>query len=108
MKYCSHCGAEVADEAVVCVNCGCAVSDTHAKEENNDNILKTVAKIFMLITCITTGWALIPLCWTVPMTVKYWNDVKLGRPTSTAFKVCTLLFVNTIAGILMLCDNSNN
>jgi uncharacterized membrane protein YvbJ len=26
MKYCSHCGAPVADEAVICVNCGCAVT----------------------------------------------------------------------------------
>ena len=24
MKYCSHCGKEIADEAVVCVHCGCA------------------------------------------------------------------------------------
>lgn len=26
MKYCSHCGAEIADEAVVCPKCGCAVT----------------------------------------------------------------------------------
>ncbi|MCM1196100.1 MAG: zinc ribbon domain-containing protein [Roseburia sp.] len=25
MKYCNHCGAEIADEAVVCVKCGCSV-----------------------------------------------------------------------------------
>ncbi len=25
MKYCSHCGEEIMDEAVVCVKCGCAV-----------------------------------------------------------------------------------
>ncbi len=25
MKYCSHCGKEIADEAVVCIYCGCAV-----------------------------------------------------------------------------------
>ena len=24
MKYCSHCGAEIADQAVVCPKCGCA------------------------------------------------------------------------------------
>lgn len=24
-KFCSHCGKEVSDEAVVCVNCGCAI-----------------------------------------------------------------------------------
>jgi len=25
MKYCTHCGNEIVDEAVVCTKCGCAV-----------------------------------------------------------------------------------
>lgn len=25
MKYCSHCGSELVDEAVICPKCGCAV-----------------------------------------------------------------------------------
>lgn len=25
MKYCTHCGKEIIDEAVICVGCGCAV-----------------------------------------------------------------------------------
>lgn len=25
MKYCSHCGSEVVDDAVVCPKCGCAI-----------------------------------------------------------------------------------
>ena len=28
MKYCSHCGKTLLDEAVVCPNCGCAVGNT--------------------------------------------------------------------------------
>jgi uncharacterized membrane protein YvbJ len=27
MKYCSHCGKELLDEAVVCPNCGCPVEN---------------------------------------------------------------------------------
>lgn len=27
MKYCSHCGKELMDEAVVCTGCGCAVAN---------------------------------------------------------------------------------
>lgn len=27
MKFCSKCGKELVDEAVVCVNCGCSVAD---------------------------------------------------------------------------------
>ena len=32
MKYCTHCGKELLDEAVICVGCGCSVSgqDNHA------------------------------------------------------------------------------
>lgn len=41
------------------------------------------------------------------MTVSYWHAVEENRPVSTGFKVCTLIFVNIIAGILMLCDNKN-
>ena len=25
MKYCTHCGTEIVDEAVICTKCGCAV-----------------------------------------------------------------------------------
>lgn len=27
MKYCSSCGSELKDEAVICPKCGCAVND---------------------------------------------------------------------------------
>lgn len=27
MKYCTHCGSEIVDEAVVCPNCGCSVEN---------------------------------------------------------------------------------
>ena len=31
MKYCSHCGKELLDEAVICVGCGCAVGGNPAQ-----------------------------------------------------------------------------
>lgn len=30
MKYCSKCGKEIMDEAVICPNCGCAVASNKA------------------------------------------------------------------------------
>jgi len=69
--------------------------------------LQTVALVFMILGCIATGWCLIPLIWTVPMTVSYNRKTKNGEPISVGFKVCALLFVNLIAGILMLCDSEN-
>lgn len=41
------------------------------------------------------------------MTTHYTKAINEGAPVGTAFKVCTLLFVNLIAGILMLCDNGS-
>ena len=31
--FCSKCGTEISDEAVVCVHCGCAVAPTETKPE---------------------------------------------------------------------------
>ncbi len=114
MKYCTKCGHELLDEAVICPNCGCAVEGTNysapaaapAAPASGDSTLKMIAKIFMVIGCIATAFAIIPLFWTVPMTISYFNKVSRGEPVSTGFKVCALIFVNLIAGILMLCDNT--
>ena len=34
MKYCSQCGKELVDEAVVCPNCGCAVQAPVSQQED--------------------------------------------------------------------------
>lgn len=104
MKYCSKCGNEIVDEAVVCPNCGCSV-ETNSAVIADSSTLKLVAKIFMIIGCLATAWALIPLCWTIPMTIHYFRATNEHRPIGTGFKVCSLLFVNLIAGIIMLLDN---
>ena len=69
--------------------------------------LATAAKIFMIISTVVMGLYIIPLAWCLPMTITYCNKLKRGEPIGTGFKVCSLLFVNTIAGILMLCDKNN-
>jgi uncharacterized membrane protein YvbJ len=35
MKFCSKCGKEIMDEAVICPNCGCAVNDSAAAVTKN-------------------------------------------------------------------------
>ena len=35
MKFCSKCGKEVMDEAILCVHCGCALEKTTALTEAN-------------------------------------------------------------------------
>lgn len=38
MKYCRNCGAEVADEAVICVKCGCSLTGETPLKAVNGNI----------------------------------------------------------------------
>lgn len=115
MKFCSKCGMQLFDDAVICTNCGCP-TESHVFIENQPKIVKpqtsgtiTATKVFMIIG--TIFMAIYTLCiglaWCLPMTISYCNKVKRGEPIGTGFKVCSLLFVNTIAGILMLCDNRN-
>ena len=82
--------------------------------------LKTAAKVFMIISCAMCGLLflaniylgiirafsyLLPLCWQIPMTIVYFEKIKNGERVGTGFKVCSLIFVSIVAGILMLCDN---
>lgn len=42
MKYCTHCGKELLDEAVVCVGCGCAVEGQTVHAANHPPVDGTV------------------------------------------------------------------
>lgn len=48
MKYCTKCGKELIDEAVVCTNCGCATGDGAAN-----------TKIAHEADAPNTGWAIL-------------------------------------------------
>jgi hypothetical protein len=69
-------------------------------------VLGSIATVFMIIGTILMAICTfgIGLVWCLPMIFSYSKKLQTGAPVSTGFKVCTLLFVNTIAGILMLCD----
>lgn len=108
MKYCSHCGNEVVDEAVVCPKCGCQVYSKETFSDSDSETLTTVAKVFMILGCVSGAICyLIPLIWCIPMTVHYFNAIKRGEKLSTGFKVCSLLFASLVAGIVMLCDKKH-
>lgn len=56
-----------------------------------------------LIPLVIIGFSMsLPLCWCLPMTYHYCNRTEKGIPVGLAFKICTLLFVSLIAGIMML------
>lgn len=56
-------------------------------------------KIFLISAAV----AIVYLLWPIPMTISLCIKIKKGKPISTSFKVCTLLFINILAGILLLC-----
>ena len=57
----------------------------------------------MVIDTVFMGLLLFPLAWCIPMTVHLFHEKKNGHVVGIAFKVCTLLFVSAISGILLLC-----
>lgn len=48
MKYCTHCGKQLLDEAVVCPGCGCAVNAAYQQPAANSNIVNTLADRVMI------------------------------------------------------------
>ena len=67
--------------------------------------MHTVIKVFLIIGCVTQGWLLIPLAWCLPITISIFNSLRDRRPIGTGMKICTLLLVNVVAGICLLCMN---
>ena len=106
MKFCQKCGKEIADEAVICPGCGCSVAQEKKGNGGNDG-LAVAAKIFLILGCIAQGWLLLPLAWCLPITISTCNRMKKGEPVGTGLKVCALLFVNLIGGILLLCRSDD-
>ena len=106
VKYCTKCGQPINEDAVVCVHCGCAVEGKKSNVNNENDTLLTIIKIFMIIGCVVrAGFFIVSLAWTIPMTLKVWRTIKEGGTLTTGFKVCTLIFVDIVTGICMLCTD---
>ena len=142
-KFCNYCGAEVFKDAVVCPTCGCQLAG------RSGNVLQIIIKSLMVMSGVAALFAAIvmlvlalidanfakiciedadyefyellsrifismfvafalSLAWIIPMTVHYFKATKRNQAVGTAFKVCTLLFVNLIAGILLFFDANNS
>lgn len=76
------------------------------QQQPANDTMATVIKVFLIISCIVLGIYIIPLAWCIPMTISVWKSLNEHRPISTAMKICVLLFVNTISGILLLVDKN--
>ncbi len=106
MNYCPTCGGSVSGTAAFCENCGAPLTAPSAPAygaTRRDDTLCTVAKVFLILGCVSIGWAIVPLAWCIPITVSIFRKLNSGEAIGTGLKVCTLLFVNLVAGILLLC-----
>ena len=126
MKYCVKCGAELFDEAVICVKCGCPCDPgyfekTKKKKSWYLNGIQTAAYVFclinifaeiILINVIVALFAemaflalyVIPLCVMFPLVIIWCYRVQNEKKVGVGLKVCILIFVSLIAGILLLCE----
>jgi len=72
MKYCSHCGNEMMDEAVVCVKCGCSASLNNNITGNQSNLVQQLSDrvkingiiwlvigILQVLLGLTVNWVLL-------------------------------------------------
>ena len=126
-SYCDKCGTPIKAGMWSCPNCREIVNINLSSENNiKDRYyeIKTAAKILMIITCWLTAiifllgivlfftkFSLIGrmfmlsglgLIWMIPMTVHYSSFAESKRYVGVGFKILTILFVNVVAGILML------
>ena len=74
---------------------------------STDEALRLANFVLCVISCVLGAAAIIPLAWTIPMTVHSWGIYKGKQPNTIAFGVCTLIFVNLIGGILLLVSNKD-
>lgn len=70
---------------------------------DDNNTLKTVIKVFLILGCVAQGWMIIPLAWCIPMTVVLFKKMNNRQPIGMGLKICTLLFVSLVSGICLLC-----
>lgn len=75
---------------------------------DTDRTLRLIAFILNLLVILSVCWIIIPLAWTIPMTVHSWGIYKGKKPNTVAFGVCTLLFMGIISGILLLCSHKDD
>ena len=107
MKFCQKCGREILEETVICPGCGCAVSSNKTQVNGGNDGLAVASKIFLILGCIVQGLFLLPLAWCLPIAISICGKMKRGEPVGVGLKICALLLVNTIGGILLLCRSDN-
>ena len=56
MKFCTHCGSEINDDAVVCIKCGCSVECKNMHRAESSCESKSSASLVLGIIGIVFAW----------------------------------------------------
>lgn len=89
MKYCSHCGEELEDEAVVCVKCGCSAGPAKNRvleDPNESTLLYGVLGFF------------VPLAGLILFLL--WNETYPRRAKTAGKGALISVIISTITGII--------
>lgn len=62
MKYCTHCGREILDEAVICPGCGCAVESTTKMPQESSNTANSAILLAILFPIIGLVLGIVGTC----------------------------------------------
>lgn len=120
MSYCKYCGTKLDSDCNFCPSCGGKVDNdvpptshtsytypsSNQKDDSSRKTLVVVTKVFLVIGCIASLSFLLPLLWTVPITIIIWNKLDKKEHISILSKIVVLLFVNIVAGALLLVDET--
>ena len=52
-------------------------------------------------------FVLIPLTWMIPMHIYCVRKLNNKEPISLGFKICTLIIINVVLGVLLICHNDD-
>lgn len=75
---------------------------------DTDRTLRLIAFVFSVVSLVVFAPAIFPLIWAIPMTVITWGIYKGKKRNTTAFAVCSLLFLSIVSGILLLCSHKDS
>lgn len=75
--------------------------------DDKDKTLRLIAFIFAILSTIGLAILIIPLAWLIPMTIHTYKIYKGEKNNTIAFGVCTLIFLNLVSGVLLLCSKKD-
>lgn len=89
MKYCSHCGEEINENAVICIKCGCNVSEAQAFTNTaNVNDSVNAGLVILAVFFPLFGW----IYWGIKAKEKPKQAKACGIAGIISFAVCMLIY----------------